>query len=58
MEPIRWGVVSTADINNKLLAGAAESPDVDVVAVGSRDLGRAEEFGRRHGIPRAYGSYD
>ena len=58
MEPVRWGIVSTADINNKLLAGAAESPDVDVVAVGSRDLGRAEEFGRRHGIPRAYGSYD
>ena len=58
MEPVRWGIVSTADINTKLLAGAAESPDVDVVAVGSRDLGRAKEFAGRHGIPRAYGSYD
>jgi predicted dehydrogenase len=56
--PVRWGIVSTADINKKLLAGAAESPDVDVVAVGSRDRGRAEEFARAHGIPRAYGSYD
>jgi xylose dehydrogenase (NAD/NADP) len=58
MEPVRWGIVSTADINRKLLAGAAESPDVEVVAVGSRDLGRAQEFARDHRIPRAYGSYE
>jgi len=58
MEPVRWGIVSTADINRKLLAGAGESPDVDVVAVGSRDLRRAEEFARHHSIPRAYGSYE
>jgi xylose dehydrogenase (NAD/NADP) len=58
LEPVRFGIVSTADINDKLLAGAGESPDVDVVAVGSRELARAEEFARRHGIPRAYGSYD
>jgi predicted dehydrogenase len=58
MEPVRWGIVSTADINRKLLAGAAESPAVEVAAVGSRDRARAEEFARRHGIPRAYGSYE
>ncbi len=58
MEPVRWGIVSTANINGKLLAGASESDEVEVVAVGSRDLGRAEEFARRHGIPRAYGSYE
>ena len=55
---IRWGILSTADINGKLLAGAAESDDVDVVAVGSRDLGRAQEFAERWSIPRAYGTYD
>jgi predicted dehydrogenase len=58
MEPVRWGIVSTAHINNKLLAGAAESTGVDVVAVGSRTLDRAQEFAELHGIPRAYGSYD
>jgi predicted dehydrogenase len=58
MDPVRWGILSTADINTKLLAGAAESPDVAVVAVGSRELDRAEAFARRHGIERAYGSYD
>lgn len=30
----------------------------DPVAVAARDLGRAEEFGRKHGIGRAYGSYE
>jgi predicted dehydrogenase len=58
MDPVRWGILSTADINTKLLAGAAESSEVHVVAVGSRDLARAEAFARRHGIERAYGSYD
>jgi predicted dehydrogenase len=55
---VKWGIISTADINRKLLAGAAESDDVDVVAVGSRDLGKAEAFAQEWGIERAYGSYD
>ena len=55
---VKWGILSTADINKKLLAGAAESDDVDVVAVGSRDLARAEEFAQTWGIERAYGSYE
>jgi len=55
---IKWGILSTADINRKLLAGAAESDDVEVVAVCSRELGRAEEFAERWAIPRAYGTYD
>ena len=58
MDPVRWGILSTADINTKLLAGAALSADVDVVAVGSRDLGRAQAFADRHGIPAAYGTYE
>ena len=57
-EPLRWGVLSTANINEKMLAGAALSPDVDVVAIASRDIRRAEAFGARWGIERAYGSYD
>ena len=55
---VKWGILSTADINKKLLAGAAESDDVDVVAVGSRNLERAEEFAQAWDIPRAYGTYE
>ena len=55
---MKWGILSTANINGKLLAGAAESVEVEVVAVGSRDRSRAEEFARHWQIERAYGSYD
>jgi len=53
-----WGIISTADINQKLIPGAQESPRVDLVAVASRDQGRAEKFAKEWGIERAYGSYE
>jgi xylose dehydrogenase (NAD/NADP) len=55
---VRWGFLSTANINDKLLPGAQASPDLDVVAVASRDAGRAEAYARKRGIERAYGSYE
>ncbi len=55
---VKWGVLSTAKINDLVLAGAAESDDVEVVAVASRDQGRAEEYARERGIERAHGSYE
>src|SRR5438105_7824864 len=53
-----WGIISTADINRKLIPGAQESPRVDLIAVASRDQRRAEDYAREWGIERAYGSYD
>lgn len=55
---VSWGFISTANINDKLLAGAAESDRVDVIAVASRDAARAEAYARGRGIERAYGSYE
>jgi xylose dehydrogenase (NAD/NADP) len=55
---VRWGVVSTARINDKLLAGARLAAGVDVVAVGSRDRTRGEAFAAEHGIGRVHGSYE
>jgi predicted dehydrogenase len=55
---VRWGILSTARINRKLLAGAREAAGVDVVAVGSRDRAGGEAFAAEHGIPRVHGSYD
>ena len=54
----RWGILSTARINQKLLAAAAESDDAEVVAVASRDHARAEAYAHEHGIPSAFGSYE
>jgi D-xylose 1-dehydrogenase (NADP+, D-xylono-1,5-lactone-forming) len=55
---VRWGFLSTANINDKLLPGAQASPDVEVVAVASRDPRRAEAYARERGIERAHGSYE
>jgi predicted dehydrogenase len=55
---VTWGIVSTADINRKLIPGAHASPKVDLVAVASRDGARAEAYAKEWGIERAYGSYE
>jgi xylose dehydrogenase (NAD/NADP) len=52
---LRWGILSTANITNKLLDSGS---DQQFVAVGSRDASRAEAFAREKGIARAHGSYD
>jgi D-xylose 1-dehydrogenase (NADP+, D-xylono-1,5-lactone-forming) len=58
VDAVKWGFLSTANINDKLLPGAEASPDVDLVAVASRDAGRAEAYALERGIGRAYGSYE
>src|SRR5579859_6820270 len=55
--PVGWGLLSTARINAKLLAGAPEAPGASFLAVASRDGARAEAHAEEHGIPRAYGDY-
>jgi predicted dehydrogenase len=58
LEPVRWGIVSTAHINRLVIPGAHESPEVDLRAVASRDLARAQEYAAQWEIPHAYGSYE
>jgi len=54
---MRWGILSTANISRKLLAGARDA-GVDVVAVGSRHLERGRAFAAEFGIPEVFGSYE
>jgi predicted dehydrogenase len=56
--PVRWGIISTADINRKVIPGAHASDKVELVAVASRDPSRAQRYAREWGIERAYGSYE
>jgi D-xylose 1-dehydrogenase (NADP+, D-xylono-1,5-lactone-forming) len=58
MEPVKWGIVSTANINRKMIPGAHASDKVELVAVASREQARADAYAREWEIPRAYGSYD
>ena len=57
-EPVRWGVLSTAKINDKFLAGARAAAGAQILAVASRDGERARAYAQERGIPRGYGSYD
>ncbi len=54
----RFGILSTADINRKVIPGAKASDKVELIAVASRDQGRADAYAREWGIERAYGSYE
>ncbi|HUZ98089.1 MAG TPA: Gfo/Idh/MocA family oxidoreductase [Gaiellaceae bacterium] len=55
---VKWGIVSTADINRKVIPGAHASERVELVAVASRDQARADAYARKWEIPRAYGTYE
>jgi D-xylose 1-dehydrogenase (NADP+, D-xylono-1,5-lactone-forming) len=54
---MRWGILSTANINEKLIAGARDA-GVELVAVSSRDETRCRAFADQHGIPRVHGTYE
>jgi D-xylose 1-dehydrogenase (NADP+, D-xylono-1,5-lactone-forming) len=56
--PVKWGILSTADINRKVIPGAHASSLVELVAVASREQARADAYARTWEIPRAYGSYE
>ena len=55
---VKWGILSTAGINDLFIAGARRSSAVELVAVASRDRARAEAYARERGIERAHGSYE
>jgi D-xylose 1-dehydrogenase (NADP+, D-xylono-1,5-lactone-forming) len=57
-EPVRWGIVSTADINRKLIPGLRASDRATLIAVASREQRRAEAYAKEWDIERAYGSYE
>ena len=56
---VRWGVLSTAKIGiEKVIPATLAAARCDVVAIASRDLGRAEAAASGLGIGRALGSYE
>ncbi len=55
---VRFGLLSTGNINRHLLSTRGEGKGYEIVAVASRDTSRAEEYAREKGIERAHGSYE
>lgn len=58
MEPVRFGVISTAKIaREKVIPAMQQGKLTRIEAIASRDLARAKEVAAALGIPKAYGSY-
>ena len=56
---VRWGILSTANIGmSKVTPAIQKAENCEVVAIASREAGRAEEAARRLGIAHAHGSYE
>jgi predicted dehydrogenase len=59
VNPLRIGTLGSSRIAEKALFDPSLAvPEVTVAAVAARDKSRAEALALRHGLPKAYGSYD
>ena len=55
---LRWGILSTAEINDSVLGPLREAKRSQLVAVASRGLEKAKAYADEKDIGRAYGSYE
>jgi len=58
MTKVRWGLLSTANINKRLIPAIRASERGELVAVASRRQDAADTYAAEWGIPRAFGSYE
>ncbi len=58
MARIRWGLVSTARINRKIIPAIRESERGELVAVASRSADKAESYAKKWEIPAFFGGYE
>lgn len=54
---LKWGLLSTARINRRLIPAIRAADRAELSAVASRSQPRAEAYAAEWGIPRAHGSY-
>jgi predicted dehydrogenase len=58
-QPIRWGIIGCGDVTEiKSGPGFQKAEGSALVAVMRRDAARAEDYARRHGVPRWYSDAD
>ncbi|HKO34698.1 MAG TPA: Gfo/Idh/MocA family oxidoreductase [Candidatus Limnocylindria bacterium] len=59
MDTLRWGILSTADIaRRKVVPGMRKARRCDIVAIASREAGRAAAVAAELEIPRPHASYE
>ena len=57
MNKVRWGLLSTANINRQVIPPIRVAERAELVAVASRSQASADAYAARWDIPRAFGSY-
>jgi len=57
MSEVRWGLLSTANINQALIPAIRRSKRGQLTAVASRSMPSAQEYARKWDIPLAFGNY-
>jgi len=55
---LRWGLLSTANINKAVIKPIQANDGHKLAAVGSRDAAKARAYAEKHQIERAHGSYE
>lgn len=58
MKTIRWGLLSTANINRRLIPAIRGAKRGQLVAVASRDADKARAYAAEWNIPVSFGSYE
>jgi predicted dehydrogenase len=56
--PLRFGILGCAKVARQFARDVTPSPKVSIVAVASRDAGKAAEFGDSFGIDRRHANYE
>jgi len=58
LQTIKWGILGPGKISRTFAAGLREAQGAEIVAVGSRELDRAQAFAHDFGVRHAFGSYE
>lgn len=58
MKKVKLGILGAGKISTTVAATLVQLEELEVLAVASRSLEKAEAFAGQFGIPRAYGSYE
>lgn len=57
MRKVKWGIIGPGKIAHKFAQSLQDLDEAELVAVSSRDLGRAKDFAGMYGVHCIYGSY-
>lgn len=55
---MKIGILGAGNIAGTLAKTISQMPEAECYAVAARDIGRAEDFSRKYGFTKAYGSYE